>query len=437
MKLKNFRTHNKFGNLFSITENESDINVIYQQPDSLSVHNPDKKFLLVSSEVGYFNKITQFISGDISSMLFLTSNGELQTPSITEVSNNPQKYFMLYPLPFSMFPETINTEVDFTWECSRYKRKYSNTESIKLNFELGLSVGKTFFHYTKNNKVPLTKFQEAINGSENNDFFWPHKNIILNSNIEFNLGILFGYIKESIKIFGKDQDPQNSISIKEKMYINKTNNSYIFSTILNWLGASYYFQPLKETIKVHCENFNDYIYKSDMRMVITLPHYLLNHFNKLRKLFPEYEEFQKIFKSHEWYITPKNTVRKMPIGTKEKAKVNYNELIDTGKIRIVPMSSFKFIDVTEKEKKTHMYDLSMPRADATNYALAFTPVLKNSDGDILTMSSISSREAIEDSKVFEPSHKGWFRNLNTGEINNYIADDAVLGLYAATKFLTK
>ena len=99
------------------------------------------------------------------------------------------------------------------------------------------------------------------------------------------------------------------------------------------------------------------------------------------------------------------------------------------------MTSFKLQDVSEEFKDLVLYDFSMERADATNYALAFTPLLKNSDGDILTMSSIFGIEAIEDAQVFAPTHKEWFRDLNSGAISNYIADDAILGLYAATKFL--
>ena len=430
MKLKSLRLNGSFGSFGSILEGKSDTDLIYQKPDELSIHRPDKKWLLLTSEVGYFNKITQFICGDLKSILFMDVNGELVTPSITEVMNDPQQYFMLYPLPFTMYQETNNNEVEFFWESKKFNRTKSNTEKVTLDFKLGTEIGKTFFYYEKDNKIPLTNFEEAINGSNTSDYFWPHKNLIINSNPEFVLGILFGYLKISSEIFfdEKEKNPKNPsqpISLKEKLYINKTNNSYIFSTILNWLGASYSFQPIQ------LREYNEF--KCIMKMHITLPHYLLGIFNKVKKEFPDYDEFKKIFKSHEWYITNKNKVRKMPIGAKEKAKLNYNNLIDSGKIRIVPMSSFKFVDVTEKEKKLDMYDFSMPRADATNYALGFTPILKNSDGDILTMSAISSQEAIEDAKVFEPSHKGWFRNLNNGEINNYISDDAVLGLYAATK----
>ena len=427
MKLKDYRSSmfNSCLNTSMISLTEQ-IDLIKQKPDAISIHKPDKKWLLLTSEVGYFNRVTHFVCGDVSSLLFLNSNGELCYPTITEVEKNPLKYFMIYPLPFNMNPSTMNEEVEFIWETKRFNSTKTDKEFVKLDFANGIEIGRTFFFYTGTNKVPLTKFEEAINGSNDRNYFWPNKNLIINSNPEFVLGILFGYLKESIEKFAENSNRSDK-PLKEKLYLNRTNNSYIFSTILNWLGASYSFQNVE---MINVDNF-----QTNMRMHITLPHYLLNIFRNILKMYPEfseYEEFKKIFKSHEWFITGKNKVRKMPIGAKEKSKSNYNTLIDEGKIRIVPMSSFKFNEVTTD---IDMYDFTMPRADATNYAITFCPILKNSDGDILTLSAIYGKEAIEDAKAFEPTHKEWFRNLNDGAINNYIADDAILGLYSATKFL--
>lgn len=428
MKVQDYKV-SKFNNnlnlrMVSLTE---DIELVKQIPDLMSIHKPEKKWLLLTSEVGYFNKVTHFVSGDVASLLFINSNGELCYPTLTEVEKNPMKYFMIYPLPFNMNLETNNKEVEFLWESKQFKVTRNEKETIQLNFKNGIEIGRTFFYYTGTNRVSLSKFEEAINGSNDRNYFWPNKNLIINSNPEFVMGILFGYLKESIDKFSL---PENEKPLKEKLYLNKTNNSYIFSTILNWLGASYSFQNI--------ELITNGVYQTNMRMHITLPHYLLNIFrNAIKELSvtedtSEYEEFRKIFKSHEWFLTTKNKVRKMPIGAKEKSKSNYNTLIDEGKIRIVPMSSFKFVEV---KNDLEMYDFTMPRADATNYAITFCPILKNSDGDILTLSAIYGKEAIEDAKAFEPTHKEWFRNLNNGAINNYIADDAILGLYSATKFL--
>ena len=69
--------------------------IVYQNPLSFSIHKPEKKYMLLSSEAGYFNRVTQFISGNINSILFLNSNGNLESPTLEEVISNPQKYFII------------------------------------------------------------------------------------------------------------------------------------------------------------------------------------------------------------------------------------------------------------------------------------------------------------------------------------------------------
>ena len=433
---------------FSITEDkDAKPEFVYQRPMSLSIHKPEKKFLLLSSEAGYFNRVTQFISGNVNSLLFLNVNGYLDSPTIEEVMNNPQKYFMIYPIPSKLYPETNNEEIEFQWESKRFNRTSERTTKIKLDFELGFTLGRKFFIYDENSDIILNNFESTINGSTDKKLFWPHKNLILNSNIKFILGILFGYLTESIKVFGKSANLMDYINIKNKQYINEDNiplkeklfikkkdNSYIFSTMLNWLGASYSFQNIKPLL------IEDY--ESVTKLYISLPHTILKEFDEILNELKEsnlerYESlknFKKLFKTHEWFITPKNKVRRMPIAAKEKAENNINEFINSGNVRLLPMTSFKII---ESKEDINLYDFTMPRADATNYAFAFTPLLKNSDGDMLTLSAIYAKEAIEDAKVFKPSHKEWFRNLNDGNIKNYIADDAILGLFAATKHLNK
>ena len=98
MKISAYNLGSNVPNMLSITEYEPSgkINknpeLIFQKPMAVSIHKPEKKWLLVSSEVGYFNKITQFICGEVSSLLFLNANGELESPTISEVKQNPQKY---------------------------------------------------------------------------------------------------------------------------------------------------------------------------------------------------------------------------------------------------------------------------------------------------------------------------------------------------------
>ena len=73
-------------NFLSFTEISSnycsETEYLYQKPTSISIHKPEKKFLLLSSEAGYFNRVTQFVSGNVDSLLFLNNNGEIETPTL-------------------------------------------------------------------------------------------------------------------------------------------------------------------------------------------------------------------------------------------------------------------------------------------------------------------------------------------------------------------
>lgn len=80
-----------------------------------------------------------------------------------------------------------------------------------------------------------------------------------------------------------------------------------------------------------------------------------------------------------------------------------------------------------------MYDFTVEDGENTNFSLPFTPMMKNSDGDILTIMGVFTKQAVQDAMKFSPERKKYFKSLNNGDIKNYIADDAVLGLYNATK----
>lgn len=411
--------------LLSIIPDEKFPQLVKQKPDSISHHNPDKKWLFKSTELGYFNRVTQFISGDVSSLLFIDVNGKWCSPTITEVSNNQKKYFMVYPIPANN-SETINNEVVLNYRTHKFQRVFEGEIQKTLSFDLGIEIGKKFFRFKPDAKEALTQFEEAINGSPNEKTFWPNKNLIINSNLDFVFGILLGYLYESDRIFNPENSNQQFI--KDNLFLHKNDNIYIFTTILNWLGASYKFNNITNPL-VTSEG-----YICDKKMSISFPYWYLAKFKEYLKEYPALEIFSKLFKTKEWFLMENSKIRKNFVG-KNVFKHNLNQMILDGKLLLVPMTSFKLFDVSKEFKDLILYDFSMERADATNYSLAFTPLLKNSDGDILTMSSIFGAEAIEDAQVFAPTHKEWFRDLNSGAISNYIADDAILGLYAATKNL--
>lgn len=426
-----------------ITDNINDTEIISQIPDTVSIHDTDKKWLFLSREIGYFNRITQFITGDKSSVQFLDASGNFCSPNISDVIKDLKNYYMIYPIPINNLPQ--NKSILFSTESEKYQKNINTEIKIDLTFHLGYTLGRKIFLVKPFFKLALTSFETAINGSDDESRFWPNKNLLLNGNIDFLLGILFGYLHTSYTVFNSEDSENTEKTPKRSnnkidIFLQKTDNIYIFTTILNLIGANYSFNkiPLKYS---NCEDYEECV--SDKKMHLNIPNYFLKIFKKYINDYPELNIYLNLFRYKEFFYSENKTFQKnSPYKiTKENNTGNangqkgINNLILNGKVILLSMSSFKILDVTKEHKDLELFDFSMPRGDATNYSLAFTPLLKNSDGDILTMSSIFGSEAIDDAEVFAPEHKEWFRDLNTGAISNYIADDAVLGLFAATKYL--
>lgn len=382
--------------------------IIQQTSSRISIHKPSKKYLLLSKELGYLNKFTNFIVGEKKSLLFIDKNGEQCSPDISEVINNKKDYHIVYPIPINNIQTIEEIEVVYT--------NSNLIEDVVLDFEFGKKVGRNIITL-QDIDTPLFK---VINGclDKNAKQFWPNKQLLLNSNIQFLLGIIVGYQEESVK-FKKNH---NSNFLNREILIYGNNNAYIFYTILNLFGVEYRIKWLENsshTIAIHCifpAHFIKIFKKLNIKFYTkkNSTYIIKSGFNKIKhlKLYEDQKELQD--------LAPH--IR------------NINEQVNDGKILLISAEDINFIEIDSDDE---MYDFTMNRVDATNYALPFTPVLKNSDGDILTISTTFSKEAIKDSKPFEPNHKDWFRNLNDGTINSYIKDDSLLGLYAATKHLKK
>lgn len=101
---------------------------------------------------------------------------------------------------------------------------------------------------------------------------------------------------------------------------------------------------------------------------------------------------------------------------------------------LVNTSCIDFIEIDDSED---LYDFSTEHSEYTNYSFPFSPILKNSDGDVLAVMALQTKQGAEDAKKFSPESKEYFRSMNDGSIINYIADDAILGLFNATNDTTK
>jgi len=363
----------------------TDTDVVHQQTLSIQEHNADTKYKMLAKNTfgngtvhcpGYFNNKTNFIIGERNSIMIIDKGLKIKEKNISEIQDFD---FILYPIP--CLNMDTNFQLDFKFN--------DKIETIQLTFEFGERIGR----YLANPEMLdirtgfLSVFVDTKNGLSLN------KNILINSNPNFVLGILKGYHTEC-----------NT----HGLYILPNVNLYTFTTILNYLGASYSIRNSKNNTK------KVYIQLSDVFSSILPSIFYKNEAyliaDKQVKLFKRYQIAEKLDDFNETSSILSN--------------------INSGRILLVPFNS---IELKELDSDDRVYDLTSERLDATNYAMNFTPFLKNSDGDILATSGIFTKKALVDSEEFSPDHKEYYKDLNEGNINQWIADDAILGLYNATK----
>jgi hypothetical protein len=107
-------------------------------------------------------------------------------------------------------------------------------------------------------------------------------------------------------------------------------------------------------------------------------------------------------------------------------------MVNSGLIEMISTKDLVFIPL---EMPTTMYDLTMSDANATNYSIPGMPLAKNSDGDVLGVVAIHTKDAAEEcARKFSTELKENFLNLATGDVNNWgVKLDSQMGLYTATR----
>ena len=379
--------------------------IIKQKAINIQEHKVDKIFRVLSKNnrnwgretiygPGYFNSKTNFLLGNTNSILVFDSNCNIIDAPDNSIENIKDKegLFILYPIP--CFNMLNNSSII-------YSDMFSNKDvTIELNTELGEKFGK-FLALNDDEKsiYPNKNFLNLVIDKKNGLSL--NKNFLINSNPEFVLGILNGYYNANCEKY----DTSNFI-------INSNVNIYVFTNILNYLGASYSIRKKDE----------------QLRLVFQLPHAFEGKYNNNFIKKDVYVEYANTIS-----LSNSELLKKL---NESDYKDDQTLNVNNGMNILIPVNSLDFIELTEDEKlKTTdiLYDLSAENHEATNYSLPFTPFLKNSDGDILTLTGVFLKEANENAKKFSPENKDYYKDLNSGDIINWIADDAILGLYASTK----
>ena len=80
--------------------------------------------MLISKEIGYFNKITKFVCSDDKSLLFFDSFGQQLHLSISEAKQRDD-LFLLYPNAFPTNNQSImlSKKWDIFWKRNKFKRR--------------------------------------------------------------------------------------------------------------------------------------------------------------------------------------------------------------------------------------------------------------------------------------------------------------------------
>ncbi len=386
-------------NCYSIAEYpDNQTTMIYQQSQEIHEHQVSKGYQILSKNdwgkvkrrinLGYFNKKTNFIIGESKSLLIWDNQiGKLCSPDISNMllPENKNRYFLLYDMNFII--DDIREEIEILDKTTKEKldvilnKQFGNDIGIFLRkADPQIDIIPDEFHILKA-IIQLDSGKMSIN-----------KQVLINSNPSFLLGILEGYIGNC-----------NQFILQHNI------NIYNITYILNLLGAQYSIRSLKTKEK---------------QIRFKLPE-LLRKMTILKDVF--FRIYKYKFNEAQRLTLTKNEELTLP----DKKELTLFNIVNSGLIEMISIKDLVFIPVEDQV----MYDLTMTNANATNYSLPGTPILKNSDGDVLGAVAIMTTDSAEECiRKFSVEHKTNFLNLNDGSVNNWgVKLDSQLALYSATK----
>ncbi len=391
-------------NCYSIAEYpEHEPSVIYQPSQDIHEHQVPTGYQILSKNdfgivkkrvnLGYFNKKTNFLIGEKKSLLIWDNQeSKICSPDTSEIISpeNKGRYFLIYDMNFII--DNINEDIEILDKLN------GEQLNIVLNKQFGNDIG--IFLQRANPKIDIIpdEFQilKAIIQIDSGKMSI-NKQILINSNSSFLLGILEGYIGNN-----------NQLLLQHNI------NIYNITYILNLLGAQYSIRSLQN---------------GEKQIRFKLP-------TMLKKMTSLKDIFFRIYKykfsndsgSQKLSLT-KN--EEMTAPNLEEEELTFFDIVNSGLIEMVPTKDLVFIPVTDQV----MYDLTMGNPVATNYSLPCTPGLCNSDGDVLGAIAFMAQDSAEECiRKFSVEYKTNFLNLNDGSVNQWgVKLDSQLGLYSATK----
>lgn len=375
--------------------------IIYQESTEIHQHEVQEGYLILSKNdfgkvkkrinVGVFNKKTNFVVGEKNSLMFWDNQDSiLREACISEVRSDPSRFFMVYDMNF--IGDHINSHLYIQ------DKKTSEKIELVLNKQFGVDIGSFLRTQNPSTTIIPKEFSilKALINIENGKLSI-NKQVLVNSNPEFLLGILEGYLEGA------------------RSFILKSNiNIYNFTYIFNLLGAQYSIRSL--------DNYEKHIRFKLPVFLKALSDLDQSHFRTFKYFFEKQEsnKYKLVLNSDIISLVP------------EVQEPNFYDITNAGFIEMIPVKDLVFLEL---EETTTMYDLTMSDANATNYSLPGMPLAKNSDGDVLGIIALMTKDAAEEAiRKFSPELKENFLSLSDAGVQNWgVKLDAQLGLYTATK----
>ncbi len=382
---------------YSITDNRTP-EVVYQKSQEIQEHKVPHGYQILSKNdfskvkkrinLGYFNKKTVFLVGEKKSLQVWDSESKILCSPDTSViiaPENKNRYFLIYDMNFIID--------DTREEINIYDKTTQEHLEVILNNQFGNDIGLFLQRADPQNDEIPDEFQilKAIIKLKDGRMSI-EKQVLINSNPSFLLGILEGYIQE-----------HNQFILQHNI------NIYNITYILNLLGAQYSIRALQN---------------GEKQIRFKLPE-ILREKTTLKDVF--FRIYKYKFDEDQNLTLTKNE----GLTYIDKEDLSFFDVVNAGLIEMVPIKDLVFLPIEDQV----MYDLTMTRADATNYSLPLTPLLKNSDGDILGAIAMMTKDSAQECvRKFSVEYKVNFLSLNDGSVQNWgVKLDSQLGLYSATK----
>jgi len=429
--------------------------IVHNEPVNIYKHMVDDFYEIIPrsyalDSVGCISKHSPVqVTDENSLMVFDNHENRIINQKITEVMKDPYRYFMIVGAPNRDMNDKVTVGStngkEYTIELNHIVgfmlaivlKKKINQPLIVNSFIVDYLysnkhiwekwIDLSFDHYKKTynsslisieiNKIyegtPFDEFQKTVIMPYENEYVHMPNELIFSSNVDFVVGMLEAFVSTE-KIM------TNELS---ELVVYTDVSVSIFTNILTYLFADF------SVVKTHVKK-----YPHDYSFAI---HYQLS---------PSIEKHLKLIKNKAkikrwtWQVGQYGHIE---VDAWERTGNLYNGDIELlrqlsqmkheDKIKFI-----RFDEVIVKHVRTEdpvpFYDLVMGYGNANNYLLFSGPFAKNSDGDILAIMGIMSKEGIESAKQQMITNVEQVRNaLDPDSMYNWIQKDATAGLYVGTK----